>query len=521
MLACVNVANILLARASVRRGEIAIRAALGAKRSRLMGQLLTESFLLALLGGAAGLGVGLAGSRVLSSLPLHMDFPIVLDFHFDWRVFAYALAATLLAGLIAGIAPAWRTTGGKLNELLHGSGRTVTSAGHRLRKGLAVAQVAGSLMLLIVAGLFVRSLLNVQRSDLGFDPQHILNITLDPRLAGDSQNQGNELVATLLERTRALPGVRSASLAATVPMGPMSLAGIIEVEGFVTPPGQQAPAAGYNVVSSGYFDTMGIHMLRGRVINDADKQNSTHVAVVNQAMAERFWPGKDPIGKYFKLEEDPKHPLEVVGVVRNSRTEDFSSAEGPFFYMALTQRGRFPVTLQVRTAGSPESMAQGIIGLIRSREPNMPLADVQTMTDALDTPNGLWLFKLGAGLAATMGTVGLILAVIGVYGVVAYMAVQRTHEIGIRLALGAAPREILVTVLRQGISIIGVGSLVGILLAFGLARLVGHFLVGVSPTDPFTYAGVGLVLAVVALVACCIPARRATKVDPMVALRYE
>jgi putative ABC transport system permease protein len=301
----------------------------------------------------------------------------------------------------------------------------------------------------------------------------------------------------------------------------MSLGGGIEVEGFVTPPGQQAPAADYNVVSSGYFDTMGIHMLRGRVINDADKQNSTPVAVVNQAMAERFWPGKDPIGKYFKLEEDPKHPLEVVGVVKNSRTEDFSSAEGPFFYMALTQRGRFPVTLQVRTAGSPESMAQGIIGLIRSREPNMPLADVQTMTDALDTPNGLWLFKLGAGLAATMGTVGLILAIIGVYGVVAYMAVQRTHEIGIRLALGAAPREILVTVLRQGVSIIGVGSLVGILLAFGLARLVGHFLVGVSPTDPFTYAGVGLMLAVVALAACCIPARRATKVDPMVALRYE
>jgi putative ABC transport system permease protein len=521
ILACVNVANILLVRASVRRGEIAIRAALGARRSRLIWQLLTESFLLALLGCMGGIVVGLAGSRVLSTLPLHMDVPIVLDFHFDWRVFVYAFGAALLAGVIAGIAPAWRTTGGDLNALLHGSGRSTTAGGHRFRKALVVAQVGGSLMLLIIAGLFVRSLLNVQRSDLGFDPEHVLNITLDPRLAGYSQSQGYEFVDSLLERIRAVSGLQSASLAATVPMGANSMGALIEVEGLVAPPGEKAPSAGCNVVSAGYFETMRIPLLRGRAISETDKQNSTHVAIINQAMAERFWPGNDPIGRQFRLKHDLNHPLEVVGVVKNSKTGHLSSPEGPYFYMAFAQQRMLPVTLQVRTAGDPELMARGIIGLIRSLEPAMPLADVQTMTDALDTLNGRLLFKLGAGLAAATGILGLILAIIGVYGVVSYTATERTHEIGIRLALGAVPSEILRSVLRQGMFIVGLGTVVGMLLAFGFARLVGHFLVGVSPTDAVTFVGVALVLGLVALAASYLPARRAAKVDPMVALRYE
>ena len=256
MLACVNVANILLVRASVRRAEFAIRAALGAKRIRLIWQLLTESFLVALLGFVGGVLVGLAASRVLSSLPLHMDAPIVLDFHFDWRVFAYALAATLLAGVIAGIAPAWRTTGGDLNALLHGSGPATTPGGHRFRKALVVAQVGGSLMLLTVAGLFVRSLLNVQSADLGFDPQHVLNITIDPRLAGYSETRGHEFLDSLLERVRVVPGIQSASVAATVPMSGRNMGGSIEVEGRVASPGQQPRGSGCNFVSPGYFETM-------------------------------------------------------------------------------------------------------------------------------------------------------------------------------------------------------------------------------------------------------------------------
>jgi predicted permease len=465
--------------------------------------------------------VGLAGTRAVSSLPLHTDLPIVLDFHFDWRVFVYAFAAALLAGLVAGIAPAWRITGGDLNPLLHGSGRTSTTGGHRFREGLVIAQVAGSLMLLIVAGLFVRSLLNVQGADLGFDPQHVLNITLDPRLAGYGQSRGYQSVANLLERIRALPDVQSASVAATVPMSGRNMGKAIEVEGPVASRGQQARGAGCNFISPGYFRTMHISLLRGREINETDTQSSPHVAVVNQAMAERFWPGKDPVGKQFRLKEDPSHPVEVVGVVRNSRTGGFPSPEGPFFYMPFAQKRMLPVTLQVRTAGDPESTAPAIIGLLRSLEPNMPLADVQTMTDAMETPNGLLLFKLGAGLAAAMGILGLILAIIGVYGVVSYVATLRTHEIGIRLALGAASGEILRMVLRQGLLILALGSGSGVLMALGLARVVGHFLVGVSPTDPLTYVVVSSLMLLAVLTASYIPARRATKVDPIVALRYE
>jgi predicted permease len=521
ILACVNVTNLFLARASVRRCEVAIRSALGATRRRLIWHLLTESFLLALFGYLGGIVLGFAGSRALSSLPLHMDFPVVLDFHFDWRVFAYAFAAGLLAGAVAGIAPALRTTAGNLNEVLHGSERTTTASGHGFRKGLVISQMGGSLMLLIVAGLFVRSLLKVQSSDLGFDPQHVLNITVDPRLAGYSQTQAYEFVEGLLERVRALPGVLSASLAATVPMGPINMGDFLEIEGSGSSPGQQAPFAGYNVVSPGYFETMRIALLLGRGIRETDRQNSARIAVISQAMAERFWQGADPIGKRFSLKEDPGHPLEVVGVVKNSRMQNLYFPEGPYFYMTLAQKPMFPVTLQVRSSGDPESMARGVVALIKSLEPAMPLADVQTMADALDTLNGLLLFRWGAGLAGAIGILGLILAVIGVYGVVSYLTAQRTHEIGIRLALGALPREILRMVLRQGLFIIALGAVVGLFAAFAIARLVGDFLVGVTATDPLTYAGVAVILVLVALTASYIPARRAAKVDPMVALRYE
>ena len=521
ILACVNVASILLARASVRRGEIAIRAALGAKRGRLIGQLLMESVLLSLLGGVGGMVFGFGANRVLSSLPLHMDVPLILDFHFDWRVFGYALGMTLLSGVIAGIVPAWRGTRGNLSAILHDSGRSTTGGGHGLRKGLVVAQVGGSLMLLIVAGLFVRSLLNVQRSDLGFDSQHVLNIALNPGLAGYSETQSYEFVDNLLERMRALPGIQSATLAATVPMGGHNMGADIAVEGLVAAPKQEGSAAGYNIVSAGYFQTMGMRLLHGRGIDDGDTQNSLRVAVINQAMSERFWPGKDAIGRRFSLEGEPTHPLQVVGVVRNSSTEHMSSPEGPYFYMPFAQKRVLPVTLQARTYGDPEAMSQEIMGLVRSLAPAMPLASAQTMTDALNAPNGLWFFKLGAGLAAAMGILGLILAIIGVYGVVAYTTAQRTHEIGMRLALGATPGEILRLVLRQGMFIIVVGSALGIVMAFGVARLLAHLLVGVSTGDPATYAGVTLVLIVVALAACYLPARRATRVDPMEALRYE
>jgi len=521
ILACANVTSILLARATARRREIAIRAALGATRSRLIWHLLIESFLLAALGCGGGIILGVAGSHAVGSLSLHTAIPIIMDFSFDWRVFAYAFAVAALAAVIAGIAPALRASGGNLNVFLHEGARTISPKGHRFRRILVVSQVAGSVMLLIVAGLFLRSLLKVQRSDLGFDPQHTLNITMDPHLAGYDQDQSHQFVQSALERVRTLPGVKSASLAATVPMGHNSMGDFLEVEGFVSSPGQQAPSAGFNVVSPGYFETLHIPLLFGRDILETDKQNSVRIAVINQAMAERFWPGLDPIGKQFKSKGDPQHPLEVVGVVKNSRADDMFIPEGPYFYMALTQKPMLPVTLQVRTAGDPESMVHEIVSTIKALEPAMPLADVQTMTEALDTLNGLLLFRFGAGLAAAMGIVGLILALIGVFGVVSYSATQQTREIGIRLALGARPGQILRMIFCQGVLVVVPGTVIGVLAAFAIARLVGGFLVGVTPTDPLTYAGVSIMLTLVALAAAYLPARRATKVHPMVALRHE
>jgi predicted permease len=266
---------------------------------------------------------------------------------------------------------------------------------------------------------------------------------------------------------------------------------------------------------------MDIPLLRGRTVRETDDQNSARVAIINQLMAERFWPGQNPIGKHFGLKADPDHPLEVVGVVKNSRTENMVSPEGPFFYMPLAQSQQMPLTLQVRMAGDPESEAPAIIRLIESLEATMPLLEVRTMNEALNTPNGLLPFRWGAAFAMTLGVLGLILATVGLYGVISYVTSQRTHEIGIRTALGAQRVQIMGMVLRQGLLIVTLGTLVGVIGAYSMGKLVGHFLVGLTPTDPLTFIAVSLILIVVALVACYIPARRAAKVDPMVALRYE
>lgn len=522
VLACMNIANLFLVRAATRQREMAMRAALGATRTRLIRQLFTESLLLALLGCIAGIILGLGGSRAFSSIPLHTSLPVVLDFRFDWRVFAYALGAAILTGVLVGIMPALRAAGGNLNEILHEGGRTSTAGGYRMRSALVAAQVGGSLMLLIIAGLFVRSLENAQRTDLGFDASHVLNLTIDPHEAGYTETQAREFFHTLLDRARSLPGVQSASLATSVPMGYGGAAGAtLKIDGYHPPRGQGNPSAGYNAVSSGYFETMHIALLRGREIRDSDTQNSQRVAIIDQTMANRYWRGLDPIGRYFYILDDPGHRIAVIGIARNAVQNQIFWQDQPFFYMPLSQQYSPAVTLQVRSFAAADGVARETSGLIRSLEPAMPVFDVQPMTTALDTLNGFLLFRFAAALAASLGVLGLILAVVGVYGVISYAASQRIHEIGIRLALGAQPMQILKMIFRQGFFIVGAGVLAGILAATAMARLVGNLLYGVSPTDPITFAAVAVLLSLVALLACYIPARRAMKVDPMVALRYE
>jgi putative ABC transport system permease protein len=522
LLACVNVANILLVRATVREREMAIRAALGAARFRLVRQLLTESILLALLGGIAGIFLGYWGSSALASLNFQTDLPVHLDFGFDWRVFGYATAAALLTGIIVGLVPAIRASRGNLAAILHEGGRGVVGGKNRLRTGLVVAQVAGSLVLLIIAGLFTRSLGKAQNTNLGFDPDHVLNLTMDPVEIGFNQQQTRDFYKNVLTRVSSLPGVVSASTATATPMGYYNNNDTLTIEGYQPPAGQPLPSAMYNTISIDYFRTMQIPILRGRAFTDADSENSQYVAILSESMAKKFWPDADPIGRQFQMSTDAKHSMVVVGVVKDVRYQGVTGVIPPVFYAPFVQHqsGNSLQFLQVRTTAAPETMIPEIERTIQSLAPQLPVFDVETMRQALYTLNGLLIYRIGAGLAAVLGALGLILAIVGVYGVVSYAASQKTHEIGVRMALGAQPTDILKMVFGEGLLIVAMGLGVGIALALAAAQVVGKFLT-VSAMDPATYVAVSAILTTVALAACYIPARRAMRVDPMVALRYE
>jgi len=521
ILACANIANLCLVRVAARHREVAVRSALGATRSRLIRQLLTESILLAALGCIGGIVAGVAASRAFGAIPLHTAIPTVLDFRFDWRVFAYAIAVAAPTAILVGITPALRVSRTELSEILHEGGRTSTSGRQRLRSALVTAQVAGSLMLLIIAGLFVRSLEKAQHADLGFDPQHVLNVSVDPHEAGYQEAQTREFQKTLLERAGALPGVESASLALCVPMGYASYGDTLQIDGYQPNPGEGDPTSGFNAVSADYFRTMRIPLVEGRAFQDSDAKESQQVAIINQNFAKLYFHGRDPIGRHFSQKADGAHPIEIVGVVRNSRDTDIFTNNDPFYYVPVTQYFNSVMTLQVRTEAPPETLAPEVTGMIHSLDSAIPVFDVESMTTVMEGLNGFLPFQIGAALAAALGILGLTLAIVGVYGVVSYAASQRTHEIGIRLALGAQPRQILGMILRQGFVIVGIGVVLGVLAAGALARVVGNLLYGVPPLDPLTYISAAVVLGAIALVACYVPARRAMRVEPMVALRYE
>jgi predicted permease len=523
LLACANVANILLVRATVREREMAIRAAMGAARARLIRQLLTESVLLAVVGGLAGILLGRWGSAAISSVPIQTDLPINFDFSLDWRVFAYSFAAALMTGVIVGIVPAVRASRGNFSALLHGGGRGVVGGKHRLRSALVVAQVAGSLMLLIIAGLFMRSLGQVHKIDLGFDPNRLLNMAMDPNEIGYKETQGLQFYRNLLDRVRVLPGVESATIASAAPMSYYGSGDSITIEGYQPPPDQPAsPVVNYISISTDYLKTMGIPLLRGRSVTTADTSTSPHVAVINEAMAKRFWPNQDPIGRKFAMGFDKTHPIEVIGMVKDARFQGLTGPINPYFYVPLEQNYSVNslATLQVRTVGPPAEMIPVVQQTLQTLAPDLPIFDVKTMLEALDTLNGLLFFELAAGLAAVFGLLGLILAIVGVYGVLSFATSQKTHEIGVRMALGAQRSDVLRLIFGQGMFIVLVGLAFGIAAALAASQFVGQFLT-VSATDPVTYVAVSALLALVALLACYIPARRAMRVDPMVALRYE
>jgi predicted permease len=529
LLACLNVASILLARATVRQREIAIRAALGAGRGRLVRQMLTESLLLALLGGISGVVLGewaisASGSMLHSVTSTSSSIAYRLDYSFDWRVFAYTLGAVVLSAIFLGIWPAFRAGRVDVNTVLHEGGRSDSAGVGRqgVRGVLVVAQVAGSLMLLIVAGLFVRSLEQAEHMYLGFDPDHVLNVMLDVHQIGYDETRAKTLYRQLKDRVRTMPGVQSASLALTVPLGMPSPGGPILVEGRPEAPGQQPPEVSYNSTDPAYFETMRVPLLEGRTFTDSDSETARPVAIVNQTMAKKFWPNVDPIGKRFSLKSATGPFIEVVGLARDGQSMwHFSPEPQPYLYLPLAQNFTSFLSLQVRTSVPPESLIAGVQGEIRKLAPDLPVIDARTMEQAIHGLGGLFIFRLAASLAAVMGILGLTLAVVGVYGVVSFAVSRRTHEIGIRMALGAERRDILRLTLRQGLGLVIIGVVAGLIVAWGLTRAMSKLLIGVRPSDPATYLTVAILLSAVALLASYIPARRATKLDPMVALRYE
>jgi predicted permease len=523
LVACFNVTNVLLVRATARQREMAIRSALGAGRLRLVRQYLTESLLLAFLGAAGGMLLSYWALRFLSSIPLGTDLPLQLKFMPDARVYLFALGAALVTGVIVGVFPALRVARRDVSSVLHEGGRG-SSGGRRrqfARGSLVVAQVAGSLVLLIVAGLFIRSLGKAQNIYLGFEASQILDFSLDVQQVGYQEVQGRVFFRELESRLRALPGVVSVAQAFSVPLGLMSSFGSVIIEGHPVESGKQPPRVQYNMVSSEYFETLRIPVHHGRIFTDADGEKSPEVAVINQTMAKKFWPDQDPLGKRFSTKSASGRFIEVVGVVQDGRYKGVVEEPQPHFYVPLNQSYMPLRTFHIRTSVPPENLSMQVQSQIRQLAPGLAISELQTLKQALQGLNGFLFFRLGAQLTGTMGLLGLILAVVGVYSVASYAAAQRTQEIGIRMAIGATPRDILKMVLRQGLGIVATGLLAGLAAAFAGTRLLADLFYGVKPSDPATFASVATLLLAVALLACWIPARRATRVSPTVALRSE
>jgi predicted permease len=523
LVACFNIANVLLVRATAREREMGVRSALGAGRGRLIRQFLTESLLLSFLGALLGLLLATWAGTFLSTLPLGSDLPIRFDFSFDAGVYIYALCAVLITAFVVGIVPALRVARADVNTLLREGGRSSSDGRkrHIVRNTLVAAQLAGSMLLLIVAGLFTRSLTKAQQLNLGFNPEHVLNFSVDVNQLNYNQSQGETFFKEAHDRIAAMPGVVSVAEAFTVPLGVISADSAITIPGREIPAGQQPPHIMNDPVTPDYLRTMEIPLVAGRFFTDADTEKTQRVAVVNQTMAKQFWPDGNAVGSQFS-DGQKGGDVTVIGIAGDTVYKEITDErKTPFFYFPLSQQYIPMRTIHVRTSVPPASIAAQVETQIRAIAPGLPVTQVQTMTQALQGVNGFFFYRFGAQLTGAMGLLGLVLAVVGVFSMVSYAAAQRTHEIGIRMALGAEPRDILKMVMRQSAIVVGAGLLVGLAVAFVGTSAIANFIVGIKPTDPVTFITVAAGLTFVALVACWIPARRATRVSPLVALRHD
>ncbi|MFZ0063157.1 MAG: ABC transporter permease [Pyrinomonadaceae bacterium] len=518
LIACVNIASLLVARAAIRSRETAIRQALGATRRRLVRQWLTESVLVGIAGGTLGLVLALWATQLLISF-LQTTPLASLELALDWRVLVFTLGISIATAMAFGLVPAIHASrldlvmSLKSENSLRGGG----SRSSRLRTAFVTAQLTLSVVLLVGAGLFIRALQNANKIDPGFRVDHALTVPVNLGLLRYTETEGQSFYRSLLERVEAQPGIERASLTRFSNLGFSYAQYQVFKEG--SDDSDEGFSVGFNVVGPNFFKTMETPLLRGRDFTEADNKSAPGIVVLNETLAGALWPNEDALGKRLSL-EGPKGPyLEVVGVARDSKYRTLADSALPYVYQPVLQSYDPKMTLVVRTKGEPQSVAAAVREQIRTLDGHLPVTEMKTLQDQVDL--SLFPSRVAAWTLGGFGILALLLAAIGIYGVVSYSVAQRTHEIGVRMALGAKETDVLRLVFREGLFVVGVGLAAGLLLAFAATRAIAGFLYGIGATDPLTYVGVPLLLGFVALVASYLPARRATKVDPLVALRYE
>ncbi len=524
LIACANVANLMLARAAARRKEIGIRLALGASRIRLIRQLLTESLLLSLLGGALGLLLAFWVTDLMEGFVPVLQYNIIENFFaLDARALVFTLVISLSTGLIFGLAPAWHSSNPDVVPVLKGdfdAGQRGKGRRFSLRSALVVVQVALSLAVLVCGGLFIKSFRQAQTMDPGFATKNALIATLDPELVGYDSERSRNFFRQAIERASSLPGVEAAAAARLLPLGDSSNSnGPVLKEGETLARGSAGRTIMTNVISSGYFRAMQIPIVEGRDFDDRDHVKSQRVVIINQQMAESLWPGESAIGKRILIGAESRDLLEVAGVVKTGKYRNLAEDSKPYIYYPMTQRRPANMNLVMRTSVDPRGLAGAIRKEVQTIDRSVPVSSVKTMTEHLTY--ALWAPNMAASFSLAFGVLAILLSAVGLYSVMAYVVSQRTREVGIRMALGANRADVMKMITVQGMRLAVIGVVIGLLLSLGLARALSSLLIGVSGYDVTTFVIVPSLLVFVAFIACYLPARRATKIDPLVALRYE
>ncbi len=524
LIACANVANLMLARAAARRREIGIRLALGANRARLIRQLLTESLLLSLLGGGLGLLLAFWVTDLMQGFVPVLEYNIVNNFFaIDSRALIFTLAISLGTGVIFGLAPAWHSSNPDVVPLLKGASEAATQGKRRaftLRNALVVAQVSLSLVVLVCGGLFIKSFRRAQTMSPGFDNPKGLIVSLSPTLVGYEEEQSRNFYRQVVERVSHVPGVQAVSYTRILPLGDSSNSnGPILKEGETLARGSAGRNIMYTVISPGYFKTMQIPFIEGRDFDQRDQRKTQRVIIVNQRMAQMLWPGESAVGKRIFIGPDSHDALEVAGVVKTGMYRSLAEDPKPFFYYSMDQLRPTTMAMIIRGDVDPRSLVGPIRGQIQAIDRRVPIFAVKTMAEHMTY--ALWAPNMAASFSLAFGVLAILLSAVGLYSVMAYVVSQRTREVGIRMALGAGRADVMKMITQQGMRLAAIGVGIGLVLALALAKLVSSLLIGVSGYDVPTFVLVPALLAAVALVACYLPARRATKVDPLIALRYE